>query len=323
MILLITRATPRALSVAAALAVVLGSVPTADAASPEDRAAAGQHLKQAQELRKQGQLAEACGHLQEVERLDPKLTTLMDLADCTEQLGKLVEAQALWAAARDRARQTEKPQSRARAEERLAAVERRIAHLTLELKGEADGIEVLRDDAPVDTASLGSAQPINPGDHVVVVKLAGHDDAKFDVKLGEGESQSLAIAPGPAIVVAAPPPPPPVAPPPKPVEVSTSSGSGQRTIGLVLGVTGLVAAGVGGALWFTGYRDSGGFGAPADQQVLAGQVSVIGGGALLLTGAVLFATAPSGKASTRARLPLAPTIALGPHGTLLGAAGAF
>lgn len=324
MILLTTRAISRALSAAATLAVVLASPSAASAASPEDRAAAAQHSKQAQELRKQGQLAEACGHLQEVERLDPKLTSLMDLADCTEQLGKLVEAQALWAAARDRARQTEKPQSRARAEERLAAVEKRVAHLTLERPANADGIEVRRDDALVDTASLGSAQSIDPGDHVIVVKLAGHDDAQFNVKLAEGESQSVAIAAGPAIVVAAPPPPPrPVAPPPKPVEVSTSSGSGQRTIGLVLGVTGLVAAGVGGALWFTGYRDSGGLGAPADQQVLAGQIAVIGGGALLVTGAVLFATAPSSKASTRGRLRLAPTVALGPNGTLVGATGAF
>lgn len=320
---LLARTMPRALTAAAAIAAVLGSAAAATAASAEDRAAATQHLKQAQELRKQGQLAEACGHLQEVERLDPKLPALMDLADCTEQLGKLVEARTLWAAARDRARQTEKPQSRARAEERLAAVEARVSHLTLELHDAAEGTQVLRDGAAVDVGTLGSELAIDPGDHVIVVKLADHEDAKYELKLAEGERKTLAIAPGPAIVVAAPPPPPrPVAPPPKPVEVS-SSGSGQRSIGLVVGATGLVAAGVGGALWFTGYPDSGGLGAPADQQVLAGEILVIGGGALLVTGAVLFATAPSSKASTRARLPLAPTVAIGPHGTLLGAAGRF
>lgn len=314
----------RALTAVAVSSALLGASSLAAAASAEDRAAAAQHSKQAQELRKQGQLAEACEQLQEVERLDPKLPTLMDLADCTEQLGKLVEAQALWAAARDRARQNEKPQSRARAEERLAAVEKRVAHLTLQLDAAAAGAEVLADGARVDPASLGSPQPENPGDHVIVVKWAGHEDAKHELKLAEGESRSLSVAAGPAIPPPAPPPPPrPVAPPPPPPVVSTSSGSGQRTFGLILGATGLVSAGVGAPLWFIGYRDSDGLSIKADQQLLAGQILVIGGGALLVTGAVLFATAPSSKASTDARLPLAPTVAIGPHGTLLGAAGRF
>lgn len=324
MMLSVERAIPRALT-AVTLALVLGVTTPARAVSAEDRAAATQHAKQAQELRKQGQLAEACGHLEEVERLDPKLPSLLDLADCTEQLGKLVEARALWTAARDRARQSEKPQSRARAEERLAAVEKRVAHLTLQLDAKASGAEVLRDGASVDASALGTASPVNPGEHVVIVKQAGHEDAKYDVKLDEGESQALDIAPGPAIAAEAPPPPPPpVAPPPKRLEVSSSSGSGQRTFGLVLGATGLVAAGVGAPLWFVGYRDSGGLGGAApDQQLLAGQILVIGGGALLVTGAVLFATAPSAKSASSARVRLVPSVAVGPRGTLLGATGQF
>jgi hypothetical protein len=323
MIPTVARTTPTTLTAALLLAIV-GSTTPAGAASAEDRASASQHLKQAGELRKQGQLAEACEHLQEAENLDPKLPTLMDLADCTEQVGKLVEAQVLWAEARDRAKQTEKPQSRARAEERLAAIETRIAHLTLHLDATASGAEVLRDQTRVDPASLDSAQPLNPGDHLVVVKLAGHEDAQYDLKLNEGESRTLPLVAGPAIQQAAPPPPPPpVAPPPKPVEVSTSSGSGQRTVGLLLGAAGLVSGGIGAPLWFIGYRDSGGLTPAADQQLLAGQILVIGGGTLLLTGAVLFATAPSGAPPARARLPVAPTVALGPRAAVLGATGQF
>src|SRR5687767_560211 len=108
--MLFESAARRGLTATAVLITALARLPVASAASPESRAAARQHLRQAQELRKQGQLAESCRHLEEVERLDPKLPTLIELAECTERLGKLVEAQALWSLARDRAKHDEKPQ---------------------------------------------------------------------------------------------------------------------------------------------------------------------------------------------------------------------
>lgn len=321
------RMTRRALSTVAFLAVALTCAATVRAASAEDRAAAARHAKQAQEARRQGQLAEACDHLQEVERLDPKLPSLMELADCTEQLGKLVEAQALWAAARDRARLNEKPQSRARAEERLASVEKRVAHLTLQLDADqAAGAEIFLNETLVDASSLGAALALNPGAHRVVVKLAGHEDAQHEVTLAEGESQTLDLAPGRAIAAPPPPPPPPKAdPPPRPLETAAQPGSGstQKTLGLVLGGTGLLSAGVGGGFWFVGYRDSDGLSRQPEQQLLAGQILVLGGAALFVTGAVLFATAPSESSSTRARLPVVPAVAIGPQGTLLGATGRF
>ncbi len=321
-------ATPRGLAAAAVLFAALGATSAAHADPAADRAAARDHLTKAQELKKQGQLAEALAEFQESERLEPKLSTLLDLADLAEQLGKLVEAQTYWAAGRDMAKHDEKPQSRARAEQRLAGVEKRLAHLTLQLAADAPaGAQVYRDDALLEPASLGTALPANPGDHVVVVKVAGHDDAKFSVKLAEGDNQTLPIAAGPATASQAPPPPPP---PPKPVaapaqelQVSTSSGSGQRTLGIILGAGGIVGLGAGSLLWSVGYSNGNSLGPTADQQLLAGQISVIAGGALLVTGIVLFATAPSGSAPKAARLPLAPTLAVGRNGTMLGAVGQF
>ncbi len=324
--LLFNVATPRGLTAVAVLLAALSAASAARADAAEDRAAARDHLTKAQDLKKQGQLADALSHFQDSERLDPKLTTLMDLADCAAQVGKLVEAQGYWTAARDMAKHDEKPQSRARAEQRLAGVETRVAHLTLQLAADAPaGAQVFRDDAPVDPASLNSPQPANPGDHAVVVKVAGHDDAKFSVKLAEGDNQSLPIAAGPATAVQAPPPPPPqrVAQPSQDVHVTTSSGSGQRTVGIILGAGGLVGLGVGGALWSIGYRDGNSLGPTADQQLLGGQILVISGGALLVTGIVLFATAPSGEAPKAARLPIVPTLTLARGGSMLGAAGEF
>ena len=221
----------------------------------------------------------------------------MELAECEEQLGKLVEAQVHWAAARDTAKHDEKPQSRARAEQRLAAVDKRVAHLTLQLAADAPaGAQVFSDDAPLDPAALGSALSLNPGDHAVVVKVAGHDDAKYAVKLAEGDTQTLPITAGPATAPAAPPPAPPptmVAPPTnQDAHLSTSSWSGQRTTGIIVGAVGAVGVGLGSVLWSVGYSGANSLGPSADQQLLAGQISVISGGILLVTGVVLFATAP-------------------------------
>jgi hypothetical protein len=322
------RVTPRGLTATAVLFAALAATPVAHAASAEDRAAARTHLTQAQDLKKQGQLAEALVHFLEVERLDPKLPTLIELAECEEQLGKLVEAQAHWAAARDRAAHDEKPQSKAKAEQRLAAVEKRVAHLTLQLAGDTPaGAQVFRDDALLEPASLGTAVPANPGDHVVLVKVAGHDDAKYAVKLADGDNQTLPIAAGPATASQAPPPPPPppkvVAQPSVDTAQLSSSGSGQRTTGLILGAVGVVGVGVGSYLWNDGWRNSNMLGPSADRNLLLGQISVIGGGVLLVTGVVLFATAPSGEAPKNARLPIAPTLTIGRNATVLGAAGEF
>lgn len=317
---------PRTFTAAAVLFAAVAITSAARAGAAEDRTAAREQLTQAQDLKKQGQLAEALSHYQESARLDPKLTTLLDLADCAEQLGRLVEAQGYWAAAREMAKHDEKPQSRARAEQRLAAVEKRVAHLTLLLAADTPAdAQVFRDDAQLEPAAIGAAVPANPGDHSVVVKAAGHDDAKYAVKLAEGDNQTLSIAAGRATTPLAPPPPAPkvIAPPPKPDVPVSSSGSGQRTLGIIAGVAGIAGVGVGSALWSVGYRDGNSLGPTADQQLLAGQILVISGGALLVTGIVLFATAPSHDTPKAARLPITPTLAFGPGATVLGAAGQF
>jgi hypothetical protein len=317
------------------LVAALTSAAPAGAASAEDRAAARQHASKAQELKKRGKLAEACKHWQEVERLDPKLPTLMELAECTERLGKLVAAQAYWSLARDRAKRDEKPQSKARAEERLAAVQKRVAHLTLQ---PADSIsptaQVLLDDTPLEPASLGNARPIDPGEHVVVVKLAGHDDAKHAVKLAPGDHQTLPISAGPetahaALVQPAAPPAasPSVAPAPALQQVAaparavsqpaTGWWSGERTAGAVLGLVGVAAIGGGSALLIASQDPA----TSVDSRMSLGATSIVTGGVLFVAGVVLLVSKPSDEA--HAALSIAPSLLVARHGTLLGAVGEF
>jgi hypothetical protein len=335
------RARGRGLTAAAVLVAALLGTSAAGAASADDRAAAQKHSSQAEELKKHGQLAEACKHLEEAERLDSKLPTLMDVAECTEQLGHVLEAQALWASARDRAKHDEKPQSRARAETRLAAVEKRVAHLTLQLAANAPpGAQVLRDDVPLEPASLASALPMNPGDHVIVVKLLGHDDAKYAVKLADGDNQNLAIAPGPATgsqaaasspvpspavpVLVAPLPSTAVSQPTKQAApVVTGWWSVPRTAGVILGSAGIVGIGAGSALYVVGNSDAKRRGSAVDQRMSLGGISLASGGVLFVTAIVLFASAPSDEAPQHARRIVTPSLFVARNGGVLGAAGEF
>lgn len=335
------RATRAGLAAAAVLAMAVLGTSLASAASPANRAAAQKHLSQAQERKKQGQLAEACKHLEEAERLDPKLPTLIELAECNEKLGLLVEAKAQWALARDRAKHDEKPQSRARAETRLAAIEKRVAHLTLQLAPNAPATaQVLRDDVPLEAASLSSALPMNPGDHVILVKLAGHDDARYSVKLAEGDNQTLPITVGPVTGAegSSPPPPAPASPLPSVAPLSpavaasqtkaeapgaTGWWTGPRTTGAILGAAGLVGIGAGSALCVIGNNDAKSNGSKVDARLSGGLISVASGGVLFLTAVVLFASAPSDEAPPHARITVTPTLVVARHGTVLGAVGEF
>jgi hypothetical protein len=333
------RSRGRGFTAAAVLVAALLGTSVAKAASADDRAAAQKHLNQAEELKKQGQLAEACKHLEEVERLDPKLPTLMELAECTEQLGHVVEAQAQWALARDRAKHDEKPQSRARAETRLAAVQKRVAHLTLQLAANAPaGARVLRDDVPLELASLASALPMNPGDHVIVVELAGHDDAKYAVKLADADNQTLPITTGPvtgsqpaaavpllaAPAVAAALPSTAVSQPTKPAAPAvTGWWSASRTAGVVLGAAAIAGIGAGSALYVVGNDHAKRRGSSVDQRLSLGGISLASGGVLFVTAIVLFASAPSDDAPQHARVTVTPSLLVARNGGVLGAAGEF
>jgi hypothetical protein len=328
---------------AATFAVVLAATSVAGAASPDDRASARQHQKQADDLKKQGKLAEACTHLEEVARLDPKLPTLIELAECSEGSGNLVAAEGQWAAARDRAKHDEKPQSRSKAEQHFDAVQKRVAHLTLQLAAGGQGAQVLRDDVLLEAGSIGSALPTNPGDHVIVVKLAGHDDAKYPIKLADGANQTLAIAPGPASSGAAPAAVPPPAAPSAPSLPSASAAApaapavkadaapaptptgwwtSGRTAGVLLGAVGLAAVGGGTALCVIASGQNNKLGSGVNDRLALGGLSAATGGVLLISGIVLLATAGDAPAQ-HAHITVSPTLLVARNTTVLGAIGEF
>jgi hypothetical protein len=220
-------------------AVLLAPLLIAPPAFAQGNAAvASDELREGSALRKAGKFAEAFPHLAESFRLDPQARSALNLADCEEHIGKLVNAEKHWIAARDRGAGEGNEPARAEAQRRLSLLEARLPKLSI--RGAAalpQGTEVLWDGTPLGAVALGSPVPADPGTHPLVVRAAGHQDLRYEVGLTEGQVTSVDVTVGPSmrpVLVAEP--------------VETGGHSSRRTIGFVIGGVGIVGIGIGSYL---------------------------------------------------------------------------
>ena len=216
-------------------------------AAPQDAASARELAKQGYELKQQKNWEPARQKYEESVRLDPTQKSLINLAECEAELGKLLDAQRHLLEARDAAKSD--PELQAIAVARLAAVEKRLPRLTIRLApGAPSGTVVARDGVELREASLDTALPVEPGPHTVLVRSPGRLDQRADVTLVEGEVKQIDVAPGAPVAAPAPATAPtPAAAPPKAAPVEPSSGP-WRTVGLVTMGVGAAGVVVGAAL---------------------------------------------------------------------------
>jgi hypothetical protein len=236
-------------------------------APQEPVADAREELKRGFALRKQDQCAEAIPHLAESFRLDPQVKALLNLADCEERVGRLVDAAGHWKQARELGEAQGNGAITQEASNRLDALERRIPHLTIVLAPGASASHVTRDGAD---ASPGTRLPVNPGRHVIEAAQEGHETSSTQVTLAERDDVRLEVAPGPerpapavsasraepatgaVVTEAAAGPSAPVpasAPPVATAEVSPPARGVLGYTGIGLAVVGLVGLGAGAFEW--------------------------------------------------------------------------
>ena len=330
---------------------VIASAPGASAQEALDPAAAREHLTQGYKLKQQGQLKEALPHLVESLRLDPKLKTTINLADCEEKLGMLVEAQSHWLMARDKAGREGDDRVRQEAEQRLASVGTRMPRLNIQFAPRAPAdAQVYRDEVLLGRVSLGTALPTNPGEHKISVRAPGHEDSEYSVKLNERDNKTLTVnvgaaskePPKPPAAPAASSTPPPVEPagsssaPPaatspapqdQPPPPPASSGTVQRVFGAVVGGLGLASFGVSGLFW---RKASNEINTQPDghklahDDLLVTNVGLVTGSVLVTGGLVLLLTAPSSPSrSAAAPGVLQPSLLIGKSTAVFGASGSF
>ncbi len=217
---------------------------------------------------KEGHLDRACPLFADSYRLDPLPGALFTLAECEARSGKLATAAVRFKAflelaatlpEQERRRQAERIRA---AEQRRIELEPRLPHLTVSLaQGAADGAEVRDGDVTMPRSALGVALAVDPGVHVLTLRLPDGGTTQREVTLREGEATSVMLElPSPA-PEAKPPETAPQAPPaaaPAPVAAAplttppqATRGSGRRTLTYAafgIGTAGIVVGSVAGAI---------------------------------------------------------------------------
>lgn len=287
-----------------------------------NEAAAEALFVEAKKLVAQRKYAEACPKFAESNRLDRGAGTLIHLADCYEKNKQTASAWATYKEAASAAQALGRSDWEKLANKRAAALEPKLAKITVRVAAPVPKLEVTRDGELLAEASWGIALPVDVGEHRFEASAPGHKPFKTAVTITkDGEQQEVSLpaleeepAPPPAAEAAAPAPPPPV----------QIEGGGQRTLGFVVGGVGLAALAAGAVTGLMAMSENDASkeecpndGACASQAAVDandsartfGTISTVafGVGAVgIAAGAVLLLTAPSDKDRSAAGLRVVP-----------------
>jgi hypothetical protein len=171
---------------------------------------------------KAGKLAEACAAFEASQKLDPAITTLLNLAECREQRGQLATAWGTFVDANRMARGASDDKLAKVANTHAHKLEPRLSRLTISVPADhqVPGLAVLRGKDPVDPVSWSHALPIDGGSYTLTARAPGREPWSVTRTIkNEGDSVTIEIPrlaelkPGasPVVVAHAPPAAPPPA----------------------------------------------------------------------------------------------------------------
>ena len=169
------------------------------AQSEADRLSADDALQAAAQLRDAGQLPEAVAKYKAAHAFAPTPLTDYELGRAYADTGALTEAYEVLTGIAKLPPSASEPttwsDARAAAAKLAEAVKARMPALTLTVIGiPADApITVTIDGKTIHRATLGAARRMNPGHHVIAVKLEGGGEAHTEITLREQERRELPI----------------------------------------------------------------------------------------------------------------------------------
>jgi hypothetical protein len=167
-------------------------IPSARADDEDTRERAAALFREGRDAMERENYATACPKFQESNRLDPAPGTLLNLALCQENLGRLGAALRSY---RDVLHLLPGGDERVPfAQEHADSLELRVPRLTLLLPPDApEGARVLCDGEEVPSEKLGLALPMDPGVHEVVLDIPDQEPLRLSVPLAEGERRMLTL----------------------------------------------------------------------------------------------------------------------------------
>ena len=122
-----------------------------------------------------GRYREACAKFEASQELDAAVGTLLRLADCYEKTGRLASAWARFREARSLAQAQAMPDRERMASQRAVALDAKIQRLTITVAEPVpNGLSVQVGDAPVPRATWGSALPIDAGRLTISASAPGY-----------------------------------------------------------------------------------------------------------------------------------------------------
>ena len=221
-------------------------------------------FQRGKQLMAEHRLAEACAAFDDSQKLDPSPATVLNQANCRERNGQLATARALFLEAARQTSATRDAKTKkmhATATERAARLDPRLSTLRIDVPpgNIVEGLEVLREDAPVAPTSWNEALPIDGGTYRISARAPERVTWTVTVSVAvEGEAKVVEV-PKLAPVVRVPEPrvatretPMPEAPSPRaPVRMRLDEGSrwtGKRKVAVGLAAAGVAALGAGTVL---------------------------------------------------------------------------
>lgn len=165
-----------------------------------DGAGAEVLFREGKQLMDQKDYAAACPKLAESYRLDPATGSLLALALCYERSGKLASAWVAYTDAAARAKREGQADRERGAEARARELEPKLAKLIVKVETpDIPGLEVIRDGVHLGPAALGTAIPVDAGEHVVEAQAPGREPFR-EVVEATGAEELTVIVPELALV---------------------------------------------------------------------------------------------------------------------------